>query len=142
MKNILLLILFLTSFSVFTLDQYIGLTPAEVLDTFGPPDYLYSERGQREEEDDIVFFYNTRLYIYFNQNRVWQLRVDKEYSMDVLDIKIGDSLKVVKDFLGEPYKEYEDSSVYRRPDAGYPLFLRIYYIDNMVNDIYLFRGDY
>lgn len=142
MKKILLILLTITTFSVFSLDQYIGFTPTEVIETFGAPEYIYTERGAREEEDDIIFFYNNRVYVYFNQNRVWQLRVDVNFKLDVLNIKIGDSKTRVKEVLGDSYKEYDNSTLFRRPDAGYPLYLRVYYVNDKVNDIYLFRGDY
>lgn len=142
MKKILFILLISLSVTIYSLDEYIGYTPAEIIATFGAPDYIYSDRGAREEEDDIIMFYENRLYIYLNQNRVWQLRVDENFKDSVLKVNIGDKRDTVLEILGEPYKTYDDSTVYQRPDAGFPIFLRIYYNLDKVNDIYLFRGDY
>lgn len=142
MKRVILVLLITVKTVIFSLDEYIGFTPTEVIDVFGAPDYMYTERGDREEADDIVYYYNNRLYIYFNQNRVWQVRADGKFELDVLNVRMGDNRSTVIEILGEAYKTYEDSILYRRPDKGYPLFLRIYFSQDKVNDIYLFRGDY
>lgn len=142
MRIILTLSLILFSPYIFSLDQYIGLTPNEVVAEFGAPDYVYSERGESQDQDDVIFFFDNRIYVYFNQNRAWQLRVDSKYENDILGVKLGDNIDNVKSILGEPYKIYEDSLLYKRPDAGYPVYVRIYYENSKVNDLYIFRGDY
>ena len=142
MKNAFIILMTLVSTTIFSLDEYIGLTPSEVVENFGAPDVVYSERGLEEHEDDVIFFYNNRVYAYFNNNRVWQLRVDSLYESLLEGIGIGSSSSAVKDALGEAYKVYEDSAVYRRPDAGFPIYLRVYYLNDKVSDLYLFRGDF
>lgn len=142
MKKILLLLALIQTGDLFSIDNYIGYTPKEIVTELNAPDYVLSQRGDRPEEDDVIFFYNNRLYIYFNENRVWQMRVDEQFSASVLNVKIGDKRSVVKEILGEPLEERENSYIYRRPDKGYPVILRVYFSGDIVNDIYLYRGDY
>ncbi|MBN2617524.1 MAG: hypothetical protein JXR64_04355 [Spirochaetales bacterium] len=142
MKKYCLVIFSLLGVSIFSFDNYIGFTPKEIVNQFGSPDFVYTLRGSRPEEDDVVFFYDSRLYIYFNQNRVWQLRVDEQTPFEINGIKMGDSKEKVSSILGEIYEEKEDSLVFKRPDAGYPVYIKLFFSGAGVNDIYMYRGDY
>lgn len=140
-RTSLIFILILTS-NLFALENYIGFTPKEIIEELGSPSYVLSQRGDREEEDDVLFFYDNRVYVYFNQNRVWQIRVDEKFTGSVLQLKIGDDKSVILEILGEPLEKKENSFIYRRPDRGYPLILRVYFSGDKLNDIYVYRGDY
>lgn len=142
MKKTFIILIFVITQSLFSLDNYVGFTPIEIVEMLGAPSNLLSQRGERAEEDDVLFFYDSRVYIYFNQSRVWQMRVDELYEGSILNIKIGDEKDVVLEEFGEPIEEKDNSYIYRIPDNGYPLILRIYFDNDKVNDIYLFRGDY
>lgn len=142
MKKSFILILFILTNTLFALDNYIGFTPKELINELGAPAWVLPQRGDRAQEDDVMFFYNERIYIYFNQNRVWQMRVDESYTGTVLKLKLGDDISVVREILGEPLEERENSFIYRRPDQGYPVILRLYFSGEKLNDIYMYRGDY
>jgi len=118
------------------------MIPVEVIKEFGSPNYVFTQRGERAEEDDVIFFYDNRVYLYFNQNRVWQIRADSKYEGSILKLKLGDDKSVVNELLGEPHEIKDNSYIYRRPDRGFPLILRLYFLGDKLNDIYLYRGDY
>lgn len=141
MKKILLLILICINFSIFSFEQFLGFKAKDTT-KLGTPEQMFVIRGESEPDDDIVFYYGNSVYLYFNNNRVWQVRADKNYTETILEIKIGNSIDEVLTTLGEPFKQFEDSIVYRRPDRGYPVFLRLYFDKNKLNDIYIYRGDY
>lgn len=142
MKKILMGLILLLSPTLFSLENLIGYTPDRVIETLGAPDYVQVIRGEEEKEDDVLFYYNNSVYIYFNGNRVWQMRVDKNYSDIILRLKLGNSRTYVRSLLGEPLDEKDSSYIYRMPDQGYPLILRLYFTEDRVDDIYLYRGDY
>ena len=119
-----------------TPDNALGITPPQIFKDFGTPDFLYSENN------DVVIYYNSGFYIYLNKNRVWQVRSDKSFKDKFLSLSIGDDRTDIINTLGNPYKEDSDTLLYKRPDRGYPVFLRLYFNNNKLNDIYLFRGDY
>ncbi len=142
MKKTLLILILVHTNSLFALENYIGYTPKEIIEDLGAPSYVLSQRGERTEEDDVLFFYDNRVYVYFNQNRVWQIRVDQNFTGSILQLKLGDDKSTVIELLGEPLDENDNSLIYRRPDKGYPLILRLYFSGDKLNDIYFYRGDY
>lgn len=142
MRYCLILVVILVSPILFSMDYYLGYTPDKVIEIFGAPHHLEVERGGNPAEDDVIFFYNSRLYLYFNQNRVWQVRMDRFFDMDVDGLRIGDTQERVLELFGNPDKTESDSLLYHREDMGFPVFLKVYLLDEKVDDIYLFRGDY
>lgn len=145
MKKIFLLIVytvFLSNIYGETPDDLIGLTPADLIDKVGAPQKTLVERGGKKIEDDVVFFYPNRTYFYLNRSRVWQVRYDKKYSDEILGFSLGDDKSRVIEILGDPLRSDTYSIVYKRPDKGYPVFLRIFFENNKVDDVYLYRGDY
>lgn len=144
MKLLFASILFIFSFSLFAVnaEQFIGMTPEKLISKVGAPDQVLVDRGGVQVEDDVVFFYNNRTYFYFNQSRLWQVRYDKKFGGDIINFKIGSTKEEIIESLGEPLKEDTFSITYKRPDKGYPVFLRIFLKDNKAEDIYFYRGDY
>lgn len=143
--NRLLLLLFILTTTLLSgeiPDDYLGYTPKTLIERVGAPDMTLVERGRKKAEDDVVFYYNNRTYFYFNQSRVWQVRFDKKYNGELLGFTLGASRDDVLELLGEPIKTHEDSIVFKRPDKGYPVFLRIFFKNDKVEDVYFYRGDY
>lgn len=144
MKLIITSIFILLSLNIHALngDDYIGLTPEKLISNIGAPAQVLAQRGDVKVEDDVVFFYDNRTYFYFNQSRLWQVRFDNKYNGEILDIKIGSTREEIIEKLGEPIKEDSLSIIFKRPDKGYPVFLRIFLNQNKAEDIYFYRGDY
>ncbi len=123
-------------------EQYIGMEPDEVWNTFGPPTHLFSRRGDNAAEDDVVF-YRSGLYLYWFQNRIWQVRADRNYSGFLAGIRIGDSLDSVLEKYPDLLSKTAESIIIEINRDIYPVRLRLA-LDSQgtVNDMYLFRGDY
>ena len=102
---------------------------------------MFSARGGEEWQDDVVFYYPQHLYLFWYQNRVWQVRLDQRYAGEFLGLKMGQSREAALAALGSPFKELSDSLVYQLEDRGYPVRARLYFENGLLRDAYCFRGD-
>ena len=119
----------------------IGLTLEEAHRNLGTPAEVYALRGGKPEQDDVVFYYASHLYLFWYENRVWQVRADRRFSGQVFGISMGASRQQVITALGRPILEYPDSLVFHIDDRGYPIQARLYFDDGGLADVYCFRGD-
>ncbi len=151
MKIYLLFVLFIISLFIHSeennsenvdLENILGSTPEGIIDTLGSPKFFIPIRGEEESDDDVLLFYENNLYVYMNESRVWQVRVDRSYLGFFVGLEIGLTREGVIEILGTPFKDEIEYLIYKRPDRGYPVFLRTYFVDNKVDDIYIYRGDY
>lgn len=120
----------------------LGYTLPEAFDTFGIPEEVFPMRGDYDWQDDVVFYYNNNLYLYWYKNRVWQIRADKRYSEPVLGVTIGMSQNEVIETLGDPFYQDKDSIIVMVADRGYPIRGRLFFKDNKLEDIYIYRADF
>jgi hypothetical protein len=119
----------------------IGLTLEEAYQSLGVPGEVYALRGTEPEQDDVVFYYPSHLYLFWFENRVWQVRLDRRFSGQVFTFSMGASRQQVIAALGRPILEFPDSLVFHIGDRGYPLQARLYFDDSGLVDLYCFRGD-
>ena len=119
----------------------VGLNLAEALERFGAPAEVSAVRGEEAWQDDVVFFYPQHLYLFWYQNRVWQVRLDALYEGGFRGLAMGASRSAVRQALGAPMKELEDSVVYQLEERGYPVRLRLYFEEERLVDLYCYRGD-
>ena len=122
---------------------WIGMRPAEACSVFGPPSHVYTHRGETENEDNVIF-YRDGMYLFWFNNRVWQVRADRNSDAVIAGIRIGDSAEKVTGVLGESlYTESDGSLFFEIARKSFPLRLRLVFnSDDTVEDIYLYRGDY
>jgi hypothetical protein len=123
------------------LPALIGLTLEEVHQNLGVPVEVYALRGQEPEQDDVVFYYPSHLYLFWFENRVWQVRADSRFSGQVFALSMGASRQQVIAALGRPILEFSDSLVFHIEDRGYPIQARLYFDEGGLTDVYCFRGD-
>ena len=123
------------------LSSLIGLTPEEAYEQLGAPEQVYVLRGTEPEQDDVVFYYASHLYLFWYGNRVWQVRTDRRYSGQVFSLYMGDPREQVVETLGRPIVEMEDCMVFHLEDRGYPIQARLYFEEGALSDLYCFRGD-
>jgi hypothetical protein len=91
----------------------------------------------------VVFYYADNLYLFWFQNRVWQVRMDARYSGPVLGkISLGQSREEVVSELGLPFHSDDESIMYNLPPLGYPLRIRLFFEDSRLSDVYIYRGDF
>jgi len=124
------------------LSRYLGLSLAEILQELGPPDSLASSRGTEAWQDSVIFYYSDHSYIYWWQDRVWQLRLDKRHSEDIAGIRMGMDTKTVLDRLGPPRERSEKILRWTLPDQGYPVELLLYFDKDQLSDLYIRRADF
>jgi hypothetical protein len=122
--------------------SFLGMEPEEAVETLGAPWQVYPYRGKEDWQDNVIFFYSNRLYLFWYNNRVWQVRLDKEYSGSVFDFSMGAEREKILELLGKPFAEDELSIIYFLPDQGYPVKMRLFFKDNCLSDFYLYRGDF
>ena len=120
----------------------IGMKPREALAVLGPPNEIYPYRGREDWQDNVIFFYSNRLYLFWYNNRVWQIRLDGEYSCSAFGFTMGDAKEKILNIMGEPFAQDDRSFIYFLPDKGYPLKMRLFFQDEKLNDFYLYRGDF
>jgi hypothetical protein len=145
----LLLVLFLLFFlgqvlsaqQVLDLPALIGLTLEEVYQNLGAPAEVYSLRGTTPGQDDVVFYYPGQLYLFWFENRVWQVRVDGRFPGQVFSFSMGISRQEAIEKLGRPVRQFPDSLVFHIEDRGYPIQARLYFDESGLVDLYCFRGD-
>jgi len=123
------------------LPTLIGLTLEQVYQRLGAPAEVYTLRGKTPEQDDVVFYYADHLYLFWFENRVWQVRVDSRFSGQVFSFSMGASRQQVTAELGRPIVQAPDSLVFHIEDRGYPIQARLYFDESGLVDLYCFRGD-
>jgi hypothetical protein len=131
----------LTAQEVLDPPALIGLTLKEAYQSLGTPGEVYTLRGKTPEQDDVVFYYPNHLYLFWFENRVWQVRVDSRFAGEVFAISMGTPRQRVIEAMGRPILEFPDSLVFHIEDRGYPIQVRLYFDESGLVDLYCFRGD-
>ncbi len=119
----------------------LGMDPPELCSRLGLPDEVYPFRGESEAQDDVVFGYSDGLSLFFFRNRVWQVRIEPAYVLDGA-LPFFSSREQVVEVLGEPFAADGDSFIYLLPDRAYPVRMRIFFSEQGMDDIYIYRADY
>ncbi len=122
--------------------DYLGMTPGEACDLLGAPEEVFTFRGDSEWQDNVVFYYPDHLYLFWFENRVWQLRFDERYEGETAGISMEDTREEVIDRLGKPFYSDAESIIYILPDIGVPVRMRIFFEDNKLQDVYIYRADF
>jgi hypothetical protein len=115
----------------------IGLTLAEALSRFGPPQSVYPVRGREEWQDDVVFEYeNQDMYVY--RDRIWQLGLKT-----ACGISLGDPRHLVLLVLGEDARIFPGYILASLPESSWPLCLRVN-LDSQdrVSALFMYRSDF
>lgn len=130
-------------------EKLLGLSPSDIFQILGPPESVYPMRGKLEWQDDVIFYYSTNLYLFFYDNRVWQVRGDYRFEGNILGITPGMEKLKTRELLGKPVSEEEGEDIYLNPakmtrlEKGFPVRMRLIFDqDSRVSDMYLYRGDY
>ncbi len=122
--------------------DYIGLMIPQVFEIFGPPLRLYPLRGEQDWQDDVVFFYPDYRYLYWFQDRVWQIRFDRRFQGDIGGVRPGMGVEEVQRIFGTAHYIGEDNLYYDLDDRGYPVRLRLVFSEGILQDMYIYRSDF
>jgi hypothetical protein len=123
------------------LASLMGLSLAEAIERFGVPEEVYVLRGEEPWQDDVGFVYPGGLHLFWYRNKVWQARLDIRYSGEIYRLRMGATRERVRSLMGAPWREEEAALVYHLEDRGYPVRLRFYFEEDLLVDIYCYRGD-
>jgi hypothetical protein len=122
--------------------RLIGLDLETAIRTLGLPREMYSYRESSPEEDDVVFYYPDSLYLFWFQNRVWQVRCDRRFAATVLGVTMGMPRDQLRWMGMQPLFEKGDSVYFDLNGASFPLRMRLVFADSRLTDLYVYRSDY
>jgi hypothetical protein len=125
------------------LTSWLGMTISEVHQLLGSPEGLFPYRGRSEDEDNVIFYYPDHFYIFWFQDRVWQVRVDDRWIGSLDGVKMGMSLTEVLALWGKPINDRDPQPTWTLPDRGYPVRIRLYFDElDRLFDLYIYRSDW
>jgi hypothetical protein len=125
-----------------TASGLLGTTLEDAFRLFGVPLRVSTARGEQPWQDDVVFEYGEGFSLFWYRDRVWQIRFGPEFHQTFSDAGAGSSREEVIAALGKPFHGEDDWILYHFAGAGYPLRARLFFGENGLEDIYLFRGDF
>lgn len=121
----------------------IGMDAVAAFEAFGPPREVFPLRGVEQAEDDVVFFYDGFLYLFWFRSRVWQVRFDRRFDGRVLGLAIGMSrTQVCEACPSRPLLPSGDSLYFDVTEAPYPVRVRLVFASEALQDIYVYRSDF
>ncbi len=123
------------------LAESIGLDLPAAYRCFGAPREVFAVRGPEAWQDDVVFYFDNHLYLFWLRDRVWQARVDRFFGGEFLGLRMGMSRAEVRARMGEPLSEGEGFLLFHLEDVGYPIRLRLLFEEERLVDAYCYRSD-
>lgn len=120
----------------------LGLDPTGVVEKLGSPARVYVARSEEVGLASVVFFYDDFRYLYFYDNRVWQVRYDERSEEHVLGLPPDSPRRDVLYELGPAVYEDVDSAVFELGDYGFPVRVRTFFENGRLVDTYIYRADY
>lgn len=143
--------LFLLSTSLYAFDVHepvdlLGLKTEDLFLGNDIPLEIFPHRGVEADEDTVVFYYEGGLYFFLHGNRVWQVRLDKTAETLPLDLTMGtERSAVLARFLEEdlvPLDSRDDFVTFVLREIPWPVRVRLYFAEDRLDDIYLYRADF
>ena len=117
--------------------SYVGMTLADLFDSFGVPKTVLAARGNEYWQDDVVFQYNEGDF-FIHRDRVWQVMLPSAYGISNRDRKA-----VVLLTLGNTAQDRGDHVLFPISGKDWPLMLRVNISNSgQVSAIYIYRPDY
>lgn len=125
------------------LTEPLGWTVPESFEHLGAPESVFAFRGTVPGEDNVVFYYPDHLYLFFFQDRVWQVRTDSRREGETDGVRMGMSRAEITEIWGAPVNDTDPQPTWVLPDAGYPVRIRLYFDENdLLDDLYVYRADW
>lgn len=123
--------------------SYLGMTIDQVQDKFGSPSQMFVYQGEEDRNGSVVFYFQDSFYLFWADDRVWQLRMDDRFAdPEQVSLK-GQSRQLILAEWGEPLLQNDSMILYDLPDADFPIRCALYFSEaDTLIDLYLFRSDY
>ena len=124
-------------------ESYLGYNVDSVFQDLGAPDDMSVYQGEDDAFGSVVFHYTDSVTLFWIDNRVWQLRLDKDFLVSkVPSLAEITRATLLKDWE-TPYHQEKDLLVYNLADAEFPVGCAFYFNETgTLMDLYLFRRDY
>ncbi|MCL2230174.1 MAG: hypothetical protein FWC01_03700 [Treponema sp.] len=118
----------------------VGMMMADLLERFGSPRSVITERGNEAWQDDVVFQYNgADFYIY--RDRIWQIKIASTHG-----VSNGDRRTAVLQVLGNGAQDRGDHLLLPITGKNWPLMIRVNFSNSgntgQVTAIYIYRPDF
>lgn len=120
----------------------LGWTFQEAVTSFGNPENVFVHRGASPEEDNVVSYYSDHMYLFWFQDRVWQVRADERWSGEVDGVRMGMDREAIEELWGSPINQVDENPTWTLPDRGFPARIRLYFRDGELIDLYVYRSDW
>jgi len=120
--------------------SFVGMMLVDLIERFGPPRSVISERGNEVWQDDVVFQYNgADFYIY--RDRIWQVKLASTHG-----VSNGDRKQNVLRVLGNRAQDNGDHILVPITGRDWPLMMRINFNNSsntgQVTAIFIYRLDF
>lgn len=122
--------------------KLIGLDLKSAMSQLGVPQSVYSFRGDDADQDNVVFYYSSYLYLFWYQDRVWQVRCDRRFTHTLFGLTLGTPRDVIMRSFSRPLTPREDSLYFDIDDSAFPLRVRLVFADGLLSDVYVYRSDF
>ncbi|MDA3811248.1 MAG: hypothetical protein PF518_13075 [Spirochaetaceae bacterium] len=126
--------------------SYLGATISEIFEYPVIPEEIYPNRGIEEDEDNVIFYYSNGFYLFLFENRVWQVRYDRNYKEAILDLKMENTMvQILADKLEEgitPLFSGDNYLTFQIAESPYPVRMKLFFTDDKLDDLYIFRADF
>lgn len=121
----------------------LGLTPAQALDRFGPPDRVFAVRGREPWQDDVVFSYDEGYELFLFKDRVWQVGVGQGYRGPVLGFTLGTAWERAAAIFGAPATLPDGSREWELRGSAWPVRVRGA-VDSTgaITELFFYRADF
>ena len=120
----------------------LGLTPAQVIERFGPPESVFAIRGAEPWQDDVVFDYGGGFSLFLFKDRVWQVRIAEPYAEPVLGLVVGSDVERAAAALGAPERALAGAYEWALPGEAWPVRLRGVTDGERIRELYIYRADF
>jgi len=119
---------------------WLGLTPEGAYQERGAPAEVFP-LAIDDQHWQVVHFYPDHTYLFWSSNRVWQVRLDRQWAGALSGVTMGTPRGAVEATLGEPVARGENWSVWNLSYQTYPRRLRLVFVEGLLADAYLYRSD-
>lgn len=141
------LFLILAMYPSWTFDRkeplsFLGSTIREIFDRPLIPEEIFSHRGAVEKDDNVVFYYSDGFYLFWYDKRVWQIRYDRTFKDSIKGFSMGMDRKKAMKMKGKLLKESEAFAIFQIQDNPYPVRIKLYFENEVLEDLYIYRADY
>lgn len=120
--------------------SFVGMMMADLIERFGTPRSVITERGSEAWQDDVVFQYNGADFYIF-RDRIWQVKLASTHG-----VSNGDRKSAVLRVLGNSASDRGNHVLVQLAGRDWPLMMRVNFNNSantgVVTAIYIYRPDF